>query len=60
VAYLLVDEETVTREFGAFASVRDASPKYVISMDPLDMSRDGITHLNLLDFLEGRRELNLS
>ena len=25
--------------------------KYVISMDDFDMSRDGIKHLNLIDFL---------
>lgn len=60
VAYLLLDEATVSREFGAFTSVRDASPKYVISLDTFDMSRDGIIHLNLMDFLEGRRELFLT
>ncbi|MCQ2079656.1 MAG: DUF4143 domain-containing protein, partial [archaeon] len=42
VAYLIIDEATITREFGAFSSVRDASPKFVISMDPFDLSRDGI------------------
>ncbi len=60
VAYLMVDDATLKREFGAFDSVRDASPKYVISMDPIDMSRDGIIHLNLTDFLEGRKDLFLS
>ena len=60
VAYLLADKATVEREFGAFSSVRDASPKYVISMDPFDMSRDGITHIGLRDFLEGKKELYLS
>ncbi|MDD7424465.1 MAG: ATP-binding protein [Candidatus Methanomethylophilaceae archaeon] len=60
VAYLMIDDVTVRREFGAFASVRDASPKYVISMDPFDMSRDGITHINLLDFLEGKKDLYVS
>lgn len=60
VAYIMIDEATVKREFGAFASVRDASPKYVISMDPFDMSMDGITHINLLNLLEGRKDLYLS
>lgn len=60
VAYLIVDEATSKREFGAFDSVRDASPKYVISMDRLDMSRDGITHINLIDFLEGRKDIFLT
>ena len=55
-----MDEATSKREFGAFDSVRDASPKYVISMDRLDMSRDGITHINLIDFLEGRKDIFLT
>ncbi len=60
VAYLLINEETVEREFGAFDSVKDASPKFVISLDRFDMSRDGITHLNLTDFLEGKSDIFLS
>lgn len=60
VAYVMPDGVTVEREFGAFRSVRDASPKFVISMDRLDMSRDGITHINLLDFLEGKKDIFLT
>ncbi len=60
VAYLMPDVSTIKREFGAFDSIRDASPKFVISMDPLDMSRDGITHINLIDFLEGRKDIFLT
>lgn len=50
-AYLMSDESTIQREFGAFASIQDHYPKYVISMDPITSDRDGIRHLNLLDFL---------
>lgn len=60
VAYLLINEETVEREFGAFDSVKDASPKFVISLDRFDMSRNGIAHLNLTDFLEGKSDIFLS
>ena len=49
--YLLEDEKEVDREFGAYESVRDNFPKYVLSMDKLDFSRDGIVHKNILDFL---------
>ena len=49
--YLLADEKVVDREFGAYQSVRDNFPKYVLSMDKLDFSRDGIVHKNILDFL---------
>lgn len=51
VAYLLADEKVVQREFGAFDSVRDNYPKFVISMDQYDFSRDGIQHINIIDFL---------
>ena len=51
VSYLLYSEETVEREFRSLLKVKDNYPKYVISMDHLDFSRDGIIHQNLLDFL---------
>jgi len=51
VAYLLASEDTIVREFGAYDSVRDNFPKYVVTMDELDMSRDGIKHCNIRDFL---------
>ncbi len=31
--------------------IRDNFPKYVVSMDELDMSRIGIKHRNIKDFL---------
>lgn len=51
VCYLLASEETIRREFGAYESIRDNFPKYVISLDNFDMSRDGIIHMNIVDFL---------
>ena len=60
VAYLLASEKTIIREFGAYEKVRDASPKYVMSLDKIDMSRDGIIHLNILDYLLKEKELILT
>jgi len=51
VAYLLASEDTIRREFGAFDRVRDNFPKYVVTLDEFDMSRDGIKHRNIRDFL---------
>lgn len=48
---LLASEETVNREFGAYDSIRDNFPKYVVSLDEFDMSRNGIKHRNIRDFL---------
>lgn len=51
VAYLLATEDTVKREFGVYDFIRDNYPKYVVTMDELDMSRNGIKHRNIRDFL---------
>lgn len=51
VAYLLASEETIQREFGAYDTIRDNFPKYVVSYDEFDMSRDGLKHMNIRDFL---------
>lgn len=51
VAYLLASEETVRREFSVYDSIKDNFPKYVVSMDEFDFSRNGIIHRNIRDFL---------
>ena len=51
VAYLLASEETITREFGVYDAVRDHFPKYVVSLDNYDMSRNGVIHKNIREFL---------
>lgn len=65
VTYLMCDgdrpnEAAIEREFGAYKPVSDASPKYVMSLDKIDMSRDGIIHLNIEDFLLHKEKLMLS
>lgn len=60
VAYLLAGEETIKREFGAYSRITDASPKYVMSLDKIDMSHDGIVHMNIIDFLLRRTDLMLT
>jgi len=51
VAYLLASDETIDREFGAYAKIDDNYPKYVLSMDAIDFSRNGIIHRNICDAL---------
>ena len=51
VSYMLASESTIEREFGVYNLVRDNWPKYVVSMDELDMSRDGVKHVNIIEFL---------
>ena len=51
VAYLLATEDTIQREFGAYDDIRDNFPKYIVSLDDFDMSKNGIRHMNLRKFL---------
>ena len=45
------NEKALEREFGAFKNIDDNYPKYVISLDKINLSQNGIIHLNLIDFL---------
>lgn len=51
VTYLLASDKTIQREFGIYDSIHDNFPKYVVSMDELDFSRNGIKHRNIKEFL---------
>ena len=51
VAYLLASSEIIEREFTSLEKIDDNYPKYVISMDEFNMSRNGIIHINIIDFL---------
>lgn len=52
VAYLLVDESTIKREFGNMELIADNYPKYVLSMDEQSLgNRNGIEHRHIRDFL---------
>lgn len=55
VTYLLGSEETIEREFGNLAGIKDNYPKYVVSMDPISgelAEYPGIQHLHLREFLK--------
>ena len=60
VSYLLASKETIQREFWTYKNITDASPKYVMSLDKIDLSHDGIVHLNIIDFLLRRKDLMLT
>ncbi len=51
VADYLSSDEVIKREFGAYKSVEDNYPKYVLTMDKIDYSQNGIIHKNIIDFL---------
>ena len=51
VSYIMETEKTREREFGVYNGVMDNFPKYVVTMDEIDFSQDGIKHLKIWDFL---------
>ena len=51
VTYILASADTIEREFGVLEQIPDNFPKYVVSMDELDMGRNGIKHCNIRKFL---------
>jgi len=51
VCYLLATDETMEREFSVLETIPDNYPKYVLSLDEINRSRNGIIHQNIRDFL---------
>ena len=45
------NEKTIEREFGAYDVINDNHTKYVITLDKENYSRNGIIHINAIDFL---------
>lgn len=55
VTYILASDETIEREFGNLARIKDNYPKYVVSMDPVSgglSEYPGIHHVHLREFLK--------
>ncbi|GHT67430.1 ATPase [Spirochaetia bacterium] len=51
VAYLLASPDTIAREFEPLLDIRDNYPKYVLSMDEFNFSREGIIHRNVREWV---------
>ncbi len=48
----MIEQQTIEREFGAFKSITDNYPKYVVSMDEFWKDNvEGFKHIHIADFL---------
>lgn len=57
VSYTIaLSKETEDREYRPLESIRDNYPKYVVTIDPLLQQRNGIVHINLVDFMKNGKE----
>jgi hypothetical protein len=54
VAWLLTDEKTQEREFGALDKIKDHYPKYLLSTESYPQSKNGIVHENVFQWLLNR------
>ncbi len=53
VSYTIaLSKETEDREYKPLESIKDNYPKYVVTLDSLLQQRNGIVHINLVDFMK--------
>ena len=51
VSEKLINETTINREINSLLKINDNFPKYILSLDNDDYSRNGIKHMHIIDFL---------
>lgn len=51
VAWQMINENTVEREFKALEKIKDNYPKYLLTTDSFTQNRSGIKHLNVFNWL---------
>lgn len=52
VSASILDENTRNREFKSLEKINDFYPRYVLSLDTINFSQEGIIHMNVIDFLK--------
>ena len=57
VAYTIaLSKDTEDREYRPLESIKDNYPKYVVTADSILQQRNGIEHINLIDFMRNGKE----
>lgn len=51
VSMSVLDPQVEEREYRPFTMIHDAYPRYLFTLDPLSLQRDGVRHRNLMEFL---------
>lgn len=52
VSQSIIDPNTKEREIKVFEKINDYYPKYIITLDNINLSHNGIKHVKLIDFLK--------
>ncbi len=57
VSMSIADPNVEEREYRPFSRIRDGYPRYLFTLDPLLQEREGVRHLNMVDFMASDGEL---
>ena len=57
VAMTVADPRVEEREYAPFSKIGDGWPRFLFTLDSLRNQRDGVRHLNLMDFLKADEDL---
>lgn len=57
VSMTIASPEVERREYAPFGRIRDGWPRFLFTFDPLRSQRDGVHHLNLMEFLKANSDL---
>lgn len=58
VSMTISDRDVEEREYRPFSHIRDGYPRYLFTLDPLLQRREGVRHLNMIDFMKGDEDLH--
>ena len=50
-------DKIMNREFKPFTKIKDGYPRYIISLDRLRDSKDGVNHINAIDLFLGKEKI---
>ena len=52
MSFIFMQKETEDREYKSLELIKDNYPKYVATTDYLLQKRNGIKHINIIDFMK--------
>lgn len=58
IAMSISDKNVENREYNVFNKIKDNYPKYLFTLDPLPQQRDGIKHINIVNFITNDSDLS--
>ncbi|MGN0035558.1 MAG: ATP-binding protein, partial [Coriobacteriales bacterium] len=58
VSMTIADRDVEEREYRPFGYIKDGYPRYLFTLDPLLQRREGVRHLNMIDFMKDDEELH--